>query len=117
MIRLPVALRALGALVLIASGSWWWITYGDVIRYNYISAQEASVCLVGDSEICRLARALCRGAHPVSLIAYRAAALWFGLAVLSSALVAPDRPASAGMLTRLAKLLPSMPRSRNARRD
>jgi hypothetical protein len=117
MIRLPFALRALGALVVVASGAWWWITYGEVIRYNYISAGEASVCLVGDSDICRLARALCRGAHPVSVIAYRAAALWFGVAVLSSALVAPDRRANVKTLARVAKLLPPMARSRSARRD
>jgi hypothetical protein len=90
MVRLPIALLALGALVLAASGAWWWTTYGDVIRYNYISAKEAGVCLFGDSEICRLARALCRGAHPISLIAYRAVAFWLGLAVLSGGLIAPD---------------------------
>jgi hypothetical protein len=91
MTRLPLALLALGALVVAASAAWWWVTYGDVIRYNYISAGEAGVCLLGDSEICRLARALCRGAHPVAIAAYQAAAFWFGVAALSASLLAPGR--------------------------
>jgi hypothetical protein len=91
MTRLPTVLLGLGALVLATSAAWWWITYGEVIRYNYISAGEAGVCLLGDSEICRLARALCRGAHPVSVVAYRAAAFWIGLAALSASLMAPGR--------------------------
>jgi hypothetical protein len=89
--RLPIALLALGALVVVASAAWWWITYGEVIRYNYISAGEAGVCLLGDSEICRLARALCRGAHPVTVAAYRAAVFWIGVAALSASLLAPGR--------------------------
>ena len=91
MTRLPIALLALGALVVAGSAAWWWITYGDVIRYNYISASEAGVCLLGDSEICRLARALCRGAHPVAIAAYRAATFWIGVAALSASLLASGR--------------------------
>lgn len=91
--QLPLVLVGFGVLALAASCVWWWITYGDVIRYDYISAQEAGACLLGDSDICRLARALCRGAHPVSVVAYRAAAFWIGLAALSASLVAPGRSA------------------------
>jgi hypothetical protein len=90
MSRAPSVLLALGATVVAASAAWWWFTYGDVIRYNYISASEAGVCLLGDSEICRLARALCRGAHPVTIAAYRAAAFWIGVAALSASLLAPS---------------------------
>jgi hypothetical protein len=85
--RLSFALLALGALAVAASAGWWWLTYSDVIHYNYISTSEASTCLIGDSEICRLARTLCRGAHPVALIAYRAAAFWLAMAALSASLV------------------------------
>ena len=93
-IRLPIVCLGLGALVLATSAAWWWITYGDVIRYNYISAQEAGACLIGDSEICRLARSLCRGAHPVSTAAYIAATFWIGLGVVSASLMAPGRQAA-----------------------
>jgi hypothetical protein len=80
-------LLALGVIAFAASAAWWWITYSDVIRYNYIGAGEASVCLIGDSEICRLARALCRGAHPVAVIAYRATTFWIGAASVSASLL------------------------------
>ena len=84
-------LLALGAFAVALSAAWWWITYGDVIRYNYIGAGEASVCFIGDSEICKLARALCRGAHPVAIVAYRAAAFWIGVASLSASLLTLGR--------------------------
>jgi len=87
MTRLGLVLLAAGAAVLVGSVGWWWLTYRDVIGYSYISASEASACLVSDSDICRLARALCRGAHPLTLINYHAAAFWLGTAAASSSLI------------------------------
>jgi hypothetical protein len=84
-------LLVLGTLAVALSAAWWWITYGDVIRYNYIGAGEASVCFIGDSEICKLARALCRGEHPVAIVAYRAATFWIGVAAMSASLLTLDR--------------------------
>lgn len=92
--RLSLALLALGTLAVAVSAGWWWLTYSTVIQYNYISASEASTCLIGDSEICRLARTLCGGAHPVALIAYRAAAFWVALAALSASLMTLGRDAA-----------------------
>jgi len=85
--RVWISLFAISALAIVASVGWWWSTYGDVIHYNYISASEASVCLFGDSDICRLARALCRGVHPAVVIAYSAATLWIGVGALSASLM------------------------------
>jgi hypothetical protein len=85
--RLSTLLLAVGAVILAGAVGWWWLTYRDVISYSYISAGEAGTCLVGDSDICRLARALCRGAHPLTLINYRAAAFWVGIASLSFSLL------------------------------
>jgi hypothetical protein len=87
MTRFSLALLATGAVILAGSLAWWWLTYRDVISYSYISASEASTCLIGDSDICRLARALCRGAHPLTLISYHAVAFWVGLAAASSSLM------------------------------
>lgn len=84
MSRVSLLMFAAGGLVVSVSGLWWWVTYSDVIRYDYISLREAGVCLVGESTICHLARALCRGAHPVATIAYHAAAFWVGIATLSA---------------------------------
>lgn len=80
-------LVALGVLAVAGSVGWWWLTYGDVIRYDYISAGQAGVCLVGNSEICQLARALCRGAHPTVVIAYRASMFWVGVTAVSASLI------------------------------
>ena len=85
--RLAFILLGAGALTVVGAVGWWWITYSDVVRYAYISPGEAGACLVGDSDICRLARALCRGAHPLTLINYRAATFWIGVAALSSSLL------------------------------
>jgi hypothetical protein len=87
MTRLGFLLLAAGALLLAGAIGWWWLTYRDVISYAYISPGEAGTCLVGDSDICRLARALCRGAHPRTLINYRAATFWIAVAALSSSLI------------------------------
>ena len=92
--RVSLALLALGALAVAGSAGWWWLTYSTVIEYNYISAGEASTCLIGESEICRLARTLCRGAHPAELIAYRAPAFWLALSALSASLLTLGREAS-----------------------
>ena len=91
MTRAGRLLSSAGALILAGALVWWWLTYSDVIRYAYISAGEAGACLVGDSDICRLARALCRGAHPLTLINYRAAMFWVGVAALSSSLMTMGR--------------------------
>jgi hypothetical protein len=87
--RIGNVLLVCGAAAIVAAGAWWWLTYGEVIRYNYISAQEAALCLTGDSEICRLARALCRGDHPTTFAAYRASLLWAGFLAVSLAAFMP----------------------------
>jgi len=87
MTRRAVLLLCPGALVLLVAIAWWWATYADVISYAYISPGEAGACLVGDSDICRLARALCRGAHPVAIVAYHAATFWVAMIALSSSLI------------------------------
>ncbi|MDQ0471984.1 hypothetical protein [Labrys wisconsinensis] len=85
------ALFAAGALILLGAVGWWWLTYRDVVGYAYMDLSAAGACLVGDSDTCRLARALCRGAHPLALAAYRAAAFWAGIALLSAGLTAGVR--------------------------
>ena len=87
------ALFAVGIASLAIALGWWWLTYRDVVGYAYMSVAEASVCLVGDSDICRLARALCRGAHPLVLIDYWAATFWIGIAALSASLTGAWRRA------------------------
>jgi hypothetical protein len=87
MTRYGFVLVAVGALTLVGAVGWWWITYRDVVSYAYINPSEAGVCLLGDSDICRLARALCRGAHPLTVFNYHAASFWIGVATISLSLM------------------------------
>ncbi len=83
MLTLARAGVAAGADILLFSVVWWWVTYRDVIQYNYVGMGEASFCLVTDTDICRLARALRRGVHPLEIINYRNLSLWLGVAAMS----------------------------------
>jgi len=75
-----------GVLVLIAAVAWWWITYREVIQYAYLSTREAGVCLIGRSDICDLARSLCRGAHPASIASYWWGTFWIGVVIASASM-------------------------------
>jgi hypothetical protein len=74
-------------IVTAAAIYWWWRTFGEFVGYGYLSWPEAGRCLIGDSDICALAKALCLGSHPRGLIAYAAAAFWIGVALLSVGLL------------------------------
>ncbi len=78
---------AAGGLIVAAAVFWWWQTFGEVVGYGYLSWREAGRCLVNDSDLCGLAKALCLGSHPRNFIAYWASAFWIGLGVLSVSLL------------------------------
>jgi hypothetical protein len=81
-----LARRALTPFALILTAAavcWWWRTFGEVVGYGYLSWPEAGSCLIRDSDICTLAKALCLGSHPRALIGYAAAVFWVGVALLS----------------------------------
>jgi hypothetical protein len=94
-LTIPQALLSVGIVVVVGSVGWWWLTYHEVIRYDYIGLAEAGVCLVSETSICHLARALCRSTHPLAIRDYSSCALWLGLAAVSIALLFPPRGASA----------------------
>jgi hypothetical protein len=90
-LSLTPALAALGLATILGAVVWWWITFGQVTAYGYLSWREAGGCLVRNSEICRLATALCLGAHPRFLIIYWASVFWLGVIVLSASLLISER--------------------------
>jgi len=90
------ALLAAGSFTIIAAIAWWWITYGEVVTFGYLSWTEAGGCLVQSSDVCSLAKALCLGSHPRILVAYWASAFWLGAIVLSSSLFVSDHKRTAG---------------------
>jgi hypothetical protein len=77
-----------GAIIIVLSVGWWWLTYADVVGYHYLSLQNAGVCLVSNNDICQLAKSLCRGAHPLAIIGYWSASIWIGAAALCASLLA-----------------------------
>jgi hypothetical protein len=89
--RTTPALLSIGGAILIGALAWWWITYGEVVGYGYLSWREAGACLIGNSDVCALAKALCFGAHPRPIVAYWSSAFWLALAVLSASLLSASR--------------------------
>ena len=83
---------ATGVGSLVLAVGWWWATYATAISYDYISAGQASLCLLGSSDICSLARSLCSSEHPFIGIAYWSASFWIAVASLSGSLVAGSAP-------------------------
>jgi len=91
---MPAALVALVCRALIVASSlglaaalfWWWWTFDYVVVNGYMPWSEAGVCLVRDSDICALAKALCLGSHPRAFTNYGATAFWIGAALLSISL-------------------------------
>ena len=81
------ALSPLAVLALALALGWWWRTFGEVVGYGYLSWGEAGRCLLTDSDICSLAKALCLGSHPRSFVAYGSVAFWIAAALLSLALI------------------------------
>jgi hypothetical protein len=90
--RISATLVGVGGLIVILAVGWWWITYGEVIGYGYLSWWEGGRCLFQNTDICSLAKALCLGSHPRVLIAYWTSIFWFGAVLFSASLLA-IRPA------------------------
>ena len=80
------ALAVLAAIGLAAVLFWWWWTFDFVVGNGYMPWSEAGICLVRDSDICALAKALCLGSHRRVFASYQATAFWIGAALLSTSL-------------------------------
>jgi hypothetical protein len=83
MARSKPAFIVAGVALSLAAIVWWWQTYWQVVGFGYLSWPEAGKCLIVDSTICTLAKALCLGSHPREFLAYASTALWGGVALLS----------------------------------
>ena len=91
MARYTVVLLPIGISIVLVAVGWWWLTYRDVIQYAYLSAREAAICLIGQSDICELARSLCNGAHPITFAKYWWGTFWIGVVAASISLTVGDR--------------------------
>jgi hypothetical protein len=61
------------------------------VRFGYLSWREAGGCLVQNSDVCSLAKALCLGSHPRFLIAYGASVFWLGVIAVSASVLTSER--------------------------
>jgi hypothetical protein len=85
--RLAWAVALLGGLTLLAAIGWWWLVYQPVVLSALLSPAQALPCLVGSSDICTLAQALCKASHPFGIRHYYAAISWISFGLLSGGLL------------------------------
>lgn len=88
---LPVGLIALGLLTLVTAAAWWWVVYSQVVGSAALSVGEAAPCLIGTSDLCSLAQALCRGDHFLGIRRYSPDLFWIGIAATSLGALLPVR--------------------------
>ncbi|RYC10987.1 hypothetical protein [Ciceribacter ferrooxidans] len=84
--RLPVLLGMLGTTVTTLAFGWWWLIFGAIVGDGYITRAQAATCLIGTSDLCNLAQALCTNNHLFGIRWYGPEALWAGAALLAAAL-------------------------------
>ena len=81
--RLALATGALGTLVLVMAGVWWWLVFRQIIFNAYMSVPGALPCMMQESVVCRLAQALCTSDHFLGIRRYNAVTFWIGATLLS----------------------------------
>lgn len=69
-----------GFLALFSIG-WWWLVFGKITTSGTISPLDAAVCLAADTDLCRLAEALCTNSHLIDIRWYAPEALWAAAAL------------------------------------
>ncbi|WKW52111.1 hypothetical protein [Rhodomicrobium lacus] len=74
-----------GTVALVAAMAWWWLAFQPLIEIADMPLSSAAACLVADSDLCSLARALCRRPHLLDLDSYHPAAFWSAFGLLSLA--------------------------------
>lgn len=86
-LRLPIILGAVGFSVLALSVGWWWLVFGNVVSTGTIDYTQAIVCLAADTDLCRLAEALCTNTHFFDIRWYAPEISWAAVALLAVALI------------------------------
>lgn len=79
-------MTVLGVALFVASVGWWWLVYGNVVNNGYISHAQAAVCLAANTDLCRLAQALCTNSHFFDIRWYAPEGFWVAGALLAVAI-------------------------------
>lgn len=91
--RLPILLAALAGIVLAITVGWWWLVFSNVVSNGYVTHAQALVCMAAETDLCRLAQALCTNTHFFELRWYAPESLWIAAALLVSAAIQSTRSA------------------------
>ncbi|WP_331376070.1 hypothetical protein [Sinorhizobium chiapasense] len=86
-VKLAVAMASFAGVLLVLSLGWWWLVFGNVVASGYISSAQAATCLAADTDLCRLAQALCTNSHVFEIRWYAPEVLWAAAALLVLALI------------------------------
>jgi len=78
---------AFGLLLVAVSLAWWLIVFSKVMDSGNLGFSQSVVCLGTSSVLCDLAMSLCSASHFLDIRYYSPYLLWFGVAVLSAALL------------------------------
>lgn len=89
--RLALPASWLGLFCLLLAVGWWWLVFQQVVDNSYLTTRQALPCLVGSSDTCTLAQALCKAHHPLGIKYYYAGLFWVGLGVLGAGLLLGTR--------------------------
>jgi len=76
-----------GSAAIFLAVGWWWLSYRDIIGQGCITGHEAGYCVVGETEVCARARALCGRHHPPGITYHASIGLWLGMLALCTGLV------------------------------
>ena len=84
--RFVVFTPSLSITLLLLSLGWWWLVFGNVVENGYITTAQAATCLAAETDLCRLAQALCSNEHFFEIRWYAPETLWASAALLLVAL-------------------------------
>lgn len=80
--RFVVFTLSLSITLLLLSLGWWWLVFGNVVENGYITTAQAATCLAAETDLCRLAQALCSNEHFFEIRSYAPETLWASAALL-----------------------------------
>ena len=84
--RIVIITLSLSITLLLFSLGWWWLVFGNVVENGYITAAQAATCLAAETDLCRLAQALCSNEHFFEIRGYAPETLWAAAALALVAL-------------------------------
>ncbi len=83
--RLILLVGGIAGLLTVCSIGWWWLVFGKITAAGTISPLEAVTCLAADTDLCRLAEALCTNDHFINIRWYAPEMFWAAAATAAVA--------------------------------